>query len=423
MSQERKLKMQKSDSQKSKLSRFVDLARVYRGWSRTELSRVLGRDPSKIIPESGNPKLDLLVGLAEALDWNVGDVAESVWYDRIAPAASEPCQFRELSLQALSAHETGRYEEMLGVTRRMRLVASTPREHAITCNREVGAWDGLGRYPRALEASQEGLSFGCSDTDIQAMLQANLANAHYTLWHLVEAKAVARDLIERLDADPNRSEPMRVALGMAHYVRGHVARRQLDGDPDLRNRLATEAGEHLRRSVEIHLDLDAEFSNASYKGIANTSKGGLLEVDVALGRSDALTTIHHITRELEQVVDPSDASLRGDMLESWGWWSIFGCNIALRHLGPTEVHRPMAILTNKAGEIADALGNWSLRERAFTLENFRRQRIADLTGLEPDWFLDEEEIRTISGTMGRFPGFRDIGWRILDAAHIFDPNC
>ena len=81
MSQERKLKMQKSDSQKSKLSRFVDLARVYRGWSRTELSRVLGRDPSKIIPESGNPKLDLLVGLAEALDWNVGDVAESVWYD------------------------------------------------------------------------------------------------------------------------------------------------------------------------------------------------------------------------------------------------------------------------------------------------------------------------------------------------------
>jgi hypothetical protein len=419
---ERNMKMQKSVSQRSKLSRFVDLARVYRGWSKTELSRVLGRDPSKIIPESGNPKLDLLVGLAEALDWNVGDVAESVWCDRTTLEAGEACPFRDLSLEALSAHESGRYEDMLVVTRRMRLAASTPREHAITCNREVGAWDGLGRFPRALEASQEGLSIGCTDPDVQVMLQANLANAHYTLWHLIEAKAVARDLIERLEADPNRSEPMRVALGMAHYVRGHVARRQLDSEPDLRNRLAAEAGEHLRRSVEIHLDLAAEFSNVSYQGIANTSRGGLLEIDVALGRLEPSTAIQHITRELEQVVDPCDGSLSGDILESWGWWSIFGCNIALRHLDQTEVHRPMAILTNKAGEIADALGNWSLRERAFTLENYRRQRIADLTGLEPDWFLDEEEIRTISGTMGRFPGFRDVGWRILDAAHIFDSN-
>ena len=242
-----------------------------------------------------------------------------------------PARFRDLSVEALAAHESGRYEDMLGVTRRMRLAASTPREHAITCNREVGAWDGLGRYPRALEASQEGLSIGCPDPDVQAMLQANLANAHYTLWHLIEAKAVARDLIERLEADPTRSEPMRVALGMAHYVRGHVARRQLDSEPARQSRLAHEAGEHLRRSVEIHLDLDAEFSNPSYSGIANTSKGGLLEVDVALGRADPLITIQNITHELEQVIDPKDASLRGDLLESWGWWSIFGCNIALRH--------------------------------------------------------------------------------------------
>ncbi|NCF40944.1 MAG: hypothetical protein GWP75_12595 [Planctomycetia bacterium] len=130
--------------------------------------------------------------------------------------------------------------------------------------------------------------------------------------------------------------------------------------------------------------------------------------------------IDRILAGIERVVDPESASLSGDLLESWGWWSIFGCNIALRHLDQATMHRPMAILTNKATEIANVLGNWALRERAFTLENFRRQRIADLTGMQPDWFLDEEEIRTISGTMGRFPGFREVGWRILDAAHIFD---
>ena len=121
--------MAKSDSQRLKLSRFVDLARMYRGWSRTELSRVLGRDPSKIVPESGNPKLDLLVGLADALDWNVGDVAESVWSDRDASARIETCPFRELGLESLKAHEAGRYEEMLELARRMRLVAETSDGH------------------------------------------------------------------------------------------------------------------------------------------------------------------------------------------------------------------------------------------------------------------------------------------------------
>lgn len=80
----------------------------------------------------------------------------------------------------------------------------------------------------------------------------------------------------------------------------------------------------------------------------------------------------------------------------------------------------MAVLTNKAMEIAERIGNWGLRERAFTLEHFRRQRIADMVGTEQDWILDEEEIRTITGTMGRFPGFRRIGWRILEAARVFD---
>ena len=57
----------KCQPQRERLNQFVDLARVYRGWTRGELSKALGRDPSKIVPESGNPKLDLLVGLVPAL--------------------------------------------------------------------------------------------------------------------------------------------------------------------------------------------------------------------------------------------------------------------------------------------------------------------------------------------------------------------
>ncbi len=82
----------------------------------------------------------------------------------------------------------------------------------------------------------------------------------------------------------------------------------------------------------------------------------------------------------------------------------------------------MAILTNKALEIAERIGNWGLRERAFTLEHFRRQRAEDPTKDDHEWILDEEEVRTITGTMGRFPGFRRVGWHILESSRIFEPT-
>ena len=84
------------------------------------------------------------------------------------------------------------------------------------------------------------------------------------------------------------------------------------------------------------------------------------------------------------------------------------------------MHRHMAVFTNKAIEIAEQLGNWSMRERAFTLEHFRRQQ-ADLAEARGQpWPLDDEDIRVITGTMGRFPSFREVGWQILRGAHVLD---
>ena len=84
------------------------------------------------------------------------------------------------------------------------------------------------------------------------------------------------------------------------------------------------------------------------------------------------------------------------------------------------MHRHMAVFTNKAIEIGEQLGNWSMRERAFTLEHFRRQQ-ADLQGVSQEpWPLDDEDIRVITGTMGRFPAFRDVGWQILQNAQVLE---
>lgn len=414
------MKSQDQVEQRRRLSRFVDLARVYRGCSRTELSRTLGRDPSKLVPESGNPKLDLIVGLAEALDWNIGDVAESVWDHEAGPLLDQsPSTFESLSVRAIDSRHAGRLDEALAISRRMREVAANPRQHAIACLREGSVWDRRGRYARALECAQEGLSMNCTDLDVRTTLQGRLASAHYALWHLVEARSVARDLIERLGDEDLTDPVLRDNLAIGHYAFGHASRRLLETRDDEFDSHVAEATENLRRASSIYVDLHQVRDRPTDLAMARICSGGLLEIDVASGARDAEEAIGEILHELDLVVD-LDTCPSIDLLEARGWWSIFGCNIALRHLPEPQLHRHMAVLTNKAMEIAERIGNWGLRERAFTLEHFRRQRIADMVGTEQDWILDEEEIRTITGTMGRFPGFRRIGWRILEAARVFD---
>lgn len=82
--------------------------------------------------------------------------------------------------------------------------------------------------------------------------------------------------------------------------------------------------------------------------------------------------------------------------------------------------------TNKALEIGESLGHWPLRERAFTLEWFRRQfspqapreRRAACSHCAAAWTLDRDDLRALVGAMGRFPFFRPTGWAIIDAATI-----
>lgn len=403
---------------KEKLNRFVDLARVYRGWTRHELSSALGRDPTKIIPDSGNPKLDLLVGLAEALDWQVGDVAESVWLDsELEDTCAE--EIDDLRAAARTAHHEGRYDDLASIARRMRSVAKTSEERARACYAEFLAWDGVGRYSRALECVQEALTERELPTALQTVLETNLASAHYALWHLVEARAVATTLVERLEGRPIDTLIDRTNLAYAYYVSGNTSRRMIEANcPDFQVRV-DEARRDLRRAIELYTDANTDETNPNHAGISNTCIGALIEVDSADGAIPALAAVERISAGLDAAVDPSKMPV-GDWLESWGWWAIFGCNIALRSLAEPEIHHYMAVFTNKAIEIADRLGNWSMRERAFTMENFRRRRVTDTTGFQPDWVLDEDDVRVITGTMGRFPGFRDTGWHILEKARVFD---
>lgn len=412
--------MSRDEVRRDRLSQFVDLARIYRRWTKIQTAQALGREPSKVVPESGNPKLDLVVGLAEALDWDVGDVAEGIWRDE-AEAYGEIETMAErgfaiLDREAIEAHRAGEYRRMTELSRALFLAAHTGSERATAANRLAGAYDGLGRYTKALAALQRGLAEPGVPSHVRMMLEVNLANAHYALWHLVEACSVANSLVERFQSRPAETRTERVVQAFGHYVRGQSERRLIETDPLSGNSHAQRAREDLQIALTAYTTLAQEFDDASYAGIANTCTGAIFECDAALGVMDPLRAAEALSAGLDQVVDVVNYP-PGDWLESYGWWAIFGCNVVLRGLSGPELHRHMAVFSNKTAEIAERMENWSMRERAFTFEHLRRQRMNESLGYATEWLLDDDDVRTVTGTMGRFPSFRETGWRILESAH------
>ena len=409
--------MRVENLRKQNLEQLLELAGTYKGLSRKRLAESLGRDPTKLFRDTANPKLDYLIRLAELLDWPVGDVAEVIWTEPGTGPRPEPLTFPQANEAARAAHRAGDYSAMLHAAQQMAAVASTPEERATAALRESGAWDGMGRFTKEVDAVRRGLLESPIPTDLRLLLQVNLANTYYTLGYLPEARALAADLIQDLSDTMPTSRSARAAQAFAFYVHGHACRCLMTQQPDRGPRFATAARKSLQTSIDLYLPMADEFSNPAWRGIANTCLGGIIETEVELGAKSPSASVGEVLAGLGAVVDSSDG-LVGDLLESYGWWCIFGCDIALRHFSGGDLQRNVAVFTNKGYEIADRLNNWAMRERLFTMEFARRQRLNELAGLDVEWTIDSEEIRVIVGTMGRFPLFKSTGWKILQSATI-----
>lgn len=375
--------------QRERLGRFVDLARVYRGWTKGELSTALRRDPTKIIPQSGNPKLDLIAGIAEALDWTIGDVAESVCSDTtVTSNRDDETSFDSMDKAVYEAHREARWNDMIELSKAMLSRAETPKQRAIAFNRMAGGYNGLGRYANALRVIQAAITEPGIPESTRFMLHINLANAHYTLWHLVEAKSIASELISQIGTVDRGERNERARFAFLKFVRGNSIRRMMSESDSRIRTLAEMSREDLSDACDMYEELNTEFDEPYYRGLRNVCRGALIEIDAADGASSPEDAVSRVLEGLDGVVDPSQVEPDIE-LESWGWWAIFGCNITLRHLTGDDMHRHMAVFTNKAIEIGERLGNWSMRERAFTLEHFRRQQ-ADIQGVSQEpwpWFL------------------------------------
>lgn len=412
--------MQATEERKQRLESLLGLARVARGWSRAQLARSLDRDPTKLVPESANPKMDYLVRLADVLEWPVGEVVEAIWNGGNGAGRSAPVPdttFESYGEQIAEAVRAGQYKKVVELSQHMFAAARTGDERAHACIREAAGWDGMGRYPKVLEAVRHGLQQGPLSTRLRLVLQASLANAQYTLWDLIPALGTSEVLAKWYEANPPaaRAEWKRVAY--VHYVRGNCRRRLMSQEPENVQQHAQAACADLSHAAKMYTELSAELHDDALLGIANTCRGGVIEAEVELGLRDASSAVKEMLAVLQ---GPQGLSSRatGDWVESFGWWCIFGSNIALRHLKGRELQQSMSVFMSTALSVADRLDNWAMRERVFTIQFALHNLVVDTTGLDLAYTIDDDERSLISATMGRFPTFRQTGWKILETARV-----
>lgn len=410
--------MDVSDRRRHRLETLLNLARVARGWSRAQLARSLDRDPTKLLPESANPKMDYLVKLADVLEWPVGEVIDAIWsggagsMNSPAPASS----FEEYNTLIVEAVRSADYKRVVELSQRMFIVARTGDERAHACVREAAGWDGMGRYPKVLEAVRCGLQQGPLTVRLRLVLQATLANAQYTLWDLTPALGTCEVLARWYEGNPpaKRHDWKRVAY--VHYIRGNTHRSLMALEPENHDLHAQGAKADLEYAIELYSSLASDLEDDSLNGVANTCRAGLIEVETELGIREPKLAVQEMLRVLQ---DPSaEAKTSGDWIESYGWWCIFGSNIALRYLRGRELQQSMSVFMSKALAIADRLDNWAMRERVFTIQFSLHNLMVDTTGLDLAFTIDDGERSLISATMGRFPSFRSTGWKILETARV-----
>ncbi|MBU3729329.1 MAG: hypothetical protein FGM37_08810 [Phycisphaerales bacterium] len=404
-------------SSRKRLGCFVDFAGMYNGWSRQEVAQALGREASKLIPDSGNPKLDLLMALADAMDWDPGQVAKCVWEGGLRsepPPPSTPRSGDEIVAEAAITELEEQWHRLGKLACELQACATTGTQRAQAWHWRARASMGDGRFREALRHAQAGICEVHSADRLQTLLMRDLAQAHDALGHLIESGSIATEIIGRLGSGPHELE-QREALADSFWLRGNSSRRRIDSDPGTAVQRAADASADLCAARHAYETLSRETSGIRAQAMAHRCAGALVECEAAIGIIGPEAAVQRVEETLGLVVDVEEFPA-GEWLESHGWWAVFGCSIAYRGLCAAPLQRAMAVFTNKAAEIAERVDSWTLRERAFSLEYLRRERATSDAGVPAQWILEQEELRTVIGAIGRFPAFSDVGLEILASA-------
>lgn len=405
---------------RERIEGLIEMACASRDWSRARLAREIGRDPSNLIPEGGNPKLDWLMALARALEWPVGEVAEALWGDDPVGPPAKPSaitkDYKTLHRESYEAFLKADHHTALDLARQMEVVAATPDEQARAIGNQAGYLNMLGRHVEASECAGRGLALEGLSPLLRSCLQTNLVLAFIKLNRFHIALGLTTSILERTRSASTTEPYAQLARAFAHYAGGYSRLQLAFVESDCRVQHLTSACVSLDAADGEFARIAADQRAPELLGMQRGCSAWRLECRVELGEIAPCAAIDEVMRALDGCVDPKAANPYD--LESCGWMALAGCAIAIRHLDGPELQRVMAVCTEKALECAEKIDHWYIQERAVTMQYLGRRRLSELSRLDFEYVIDDEDRARIASLMSRFPQFRALGWRILRSSRV-----
>ena len=390
---------------RERLEELQALARTYRNWSMKELAMALGRQPGRLVPESGMPKIDLVVGLARALDWPVEAVVDHLMKPanpRRAADLPEEMGFAELYNASLERRAERDYSEAVRLAVRAGVAADNPTRRAAALYIESLAQEAMGSYVEAVRCLREALRIDGVGVDWRLLCDAQLANMTFMQGHATHAIGMASSV---LDYSTHYSETPTVLLAraLAHWARGHALRSTvpMTGFEAWRP-LAASARDDFRASAAIaeRLAECPSISPSRNLTFAACIDVVALELDAVC---DAGAAADAANRLIEAV--RAGGGVEPSVGERKAWAAVALSCVARRHCEDEAQRRGMLEIASAALRAhAVATSNWYFAHMHLELDSERRK------GLAGNGFamraLDAVEAKMVAGVIGQLPSAR-----------------
>ncbi len=394
---------------RERLEELQALARTYRNWSVKELAQALGRQPGRLVPESGMPKIDLVVGLARALDWPVEAVVDHLMKPpstgrRQAVQQDAPADYAHLYNESLQRRLDRDYAEAIRLAVRAGAVADNPTRRAAALIIEAQTHEAMGSYSESVRCLRAATRIDGVSADWRLYGDANLANMMFMQGHTTQAVGIATSVLEYGE----KLQPTvitRMARMLAHWSRGNVLRAAipLSAETSAWKPLAESARTEFRSAHALGSELVSEVSERPiyFATFVSCIEPLVLELDAVCDESAAERAIDAL---LAIVRDASQGDLGAGERKAWAATALAAT--AKRFAVEEMQERGLLELASAALRAhAVATSNWFFAHRHLEIDAERRRALTG-NAMAPR-ALDAVEAKLVAGVLGQIPTARE----------------
>jgi len=390
---------------RERLEELQALARAYRNWSVKELALALGRQPGRLVPESGLPKIDVVVGLAKALDWPIEAVVDHLMKpsarQSVRQAGDKSSDYASLFNESLRKRMERDYFGAIRCAVRAGAVADNPTRRAAAWSIESDAHEASGSYQEALRCLQTASQIGEIALDWRLLIDTKIANVLFMQGGGTQVIGIASSVLDYA-ASAEQTHVLELARSLAYWARGHALRASIPTQGfEAWKSIAANARADFEASRAIALELQASGSGYGDKNLTY-----LTAIDVLLSEIDAVLEGNG-DPVIEALIPFLRATTRDSLhgSEQKAWSAVALAKTAKRFM-PDDM-RLWGVLDLCSGVLrahAVATSNWYFAHRHLELDQERRQRMGSLRFSAHA--LGPQEARLIAGVLGHVTSSR-----------------